>query len=161
MDVPEFPIRRVKFAQQISQPREFVGNWLEKRPSEYFVLLAPTAIVSDEQLWVAKNKAFLNQTRSLMRSQTIDGEFIRLIAGTQNMNLAFDRVGIKEGDSEAWIAYIGEEQSPDFGTIFEDLNLEELDIRPAFELGDSQRSGIEEAKDSFAYLGQIHIADLS
>ena len=160
MDVPEFPIRRVKFAQQISQPREFVGNWV-KRPSEYFVLLAPTAIVSDEQLWVAKNKAFLNQTRSLMRSQTIDGEFIRLIAGTQNMNLAFDRVGIKEGDSEAWIAYIGEEQSPDFGTIFMDLNLEELDIRPAFELGDSQRSGIEEAKDSFAYLGQIHIADLS
>lgn len=161
MDVPEFPIRRVKFAQQISQPRKFVGNWLEKRPSEYFVLIAPTAIVSDEQLWVAKNKAFLNQTRSLMRSQTIDGEFIRLIAGTQNMNLAFDRVGIKEGDSEAWIAYIGEEQSPDFGTIFRDLNLEELDIRPAFELGDSQRSGIEEAKDSFAYLGQIHIADLS
>ena len=69
--------------------------------------------------------------------------------------------GIKEGDSEAWIAYIGEEKSPDFGTIFGDLNLEELDIRPAFELGDSQRSGIEEAKDSFAYLGQIHIADLS
>ncbi|DAC17726.1 MAG: hypothetical protein CMB51_04770 [Euryarchaeota archaeon] len=161
MDVPEFPIRRVKFAQQISQPREFVGNWLEKRPSEYFVLLAPTAIVSDEQLWVAKRKAFLNQNRSLMRSQTIDGEFIRLIAGTQNMNLAFDRVGIKEGDSDAWIAYIGEEKNPNFGTIFEDLNLEELDIRPAFELGDSQRSGIEEAKDSFAYLGQIHIADLS
>jgi tRNA threonylcarbamoyladenosine modification (KEOPS) complex Cgi121 subunit len=161
MDVPEFPIRRVKFAQQISQPREFVGNWLEKRPSEYFVLLAPTAIVSDEQLWVAKNKVFLNQTRSLMRSQTIDGEFIRLIAGTQNMNLAFDRVGIKEGDSEAWIAYIGDEQSPDFDTIFDDLKLEESDIRPAFELGDSQRSGIEEAKDSFAYLGQIHIADLS
>ena len=161
MDVPEFPIRRVKFAQQISQPRKFVGNWLEKRPSEYFVLIAPTAIVSDEQLWVAKNKAFLNQTRSLMRSQTIDGEFIRLIAGTQNMNLAFDRVGIKEGDSEAWIAYIGEEQSPDFDTIFDDLKLEESDIRPAFELGDSQRSGIEEAKDSFAYLGQIHTADLS
>ena len=84
-------------------------------------MLAPTAIVSDEQLWVAKNKAFLNQTRSLMRSQTIDGEFIRLIAGTQNMNLAFDRVGIKEGDSEAWIAYIGDEQSPDFGTIFDGL----------------------------------------
>ena len=161
MDVPEFPIRRVKFAQQISQPREFVGNWLEKRPSEYFVLLAPTAIVSDEQLWVAKNKAFLNQTRSLMRSQTIDGEFIRLIAGTQNMNLAFDRVGIKEGDSEAWIVYIGDEQSPDFDTIFDDLKLEESDTRPAFELGDSLRSGIEEAKDSFAYLGQIHIADLS
>lgn len=161
MDVPEFPIRRVKFAQQISQPREFVGNWLKKRPSEYFVLLAPTAIVSDEQLWVAKNKAFLNQNRSLMRSQTIDGEFIRLIAGTQNMNLAFDRVGIKKGDNEAWIAYIGEEQSPDFGTIFEDLNLQESDVRPAFGLGDSQRSGIEEAKDSFAYLGQIHIADLS
>ena len=161
MDVPEFPIRRVKFVEQISQPREFVGNWLEKRPSEYFVLLAPTAVVSDAQLWVAKNKAFLNQDRSLMRSQTIDGEFIRLIAGTQNMNLAFDRVGITQGDGEAWIAYIGEKQSPDFDTIFESLNFEDMNIRPAFELGDSQRSGIEEAKDAYAYLSQIHLADLS
>lgn len=55
-----------------------------------------------------------------MIANSPDTEFIRLISGTHQIRTAFERAGLKEGDSEAWIINL-----PDFD---DGASLRELEI---------------------------------
>ena len=41
-----------------------------------------------------------------MVARTIDAEFIRILAGTHQIRLAFERIGPREGDDHVWIVHL-------------------------------------------------------
>ena len=51
-----------------------------------------------------------------MVARKTDAEFLRLISGTRQIKIAFDRAGLQIGDTAAWILYLPEfEISATFG----------------------------------------------
>ena len=55
-----------------------------------------------------------------MVAKTPDTEFIRLLSGTHQINRAFERAGVSEGDSKAWIVFL---PILDFGDGFGNLSI--------------------------------------
>tara|TARA_B100000686_G_C16173118_1_gene657276 strand:+ start:221 stop:586 length:366 start_codon:yes stop_codon:yes gene_type:complete len=43
-----------------------------------------------------------------MRANSLDVEFIRLIAGTHQIRIGFERAGLADGDETAWLVHIPE-----------------------------------------------------
>jgi len=56
-----------------------------------------------------------------MVSRGIDGEFLRLLAGTHQMRTAFERAGVRAGDERAWLVWLPEEEEGD-GLPDNDIN---------------------------------------
>ena len=43
-----------------------------------------------------------------MIARTPDAEFLRLVSGTRQLSIAFQRAGLSEGDASAWIIFLPE-----------------------------------------------------
>jgi tRNA threonylcarbamoyladenosine modification (KEOPS) complex Cgi121 subunit len=127
MEMPPFPCVKLDISNQSS---DFIGEFIEHRDDESWLLMSHYAAQGQQQLWTAwllAKRAFSND-KSLAR--TLDAEFLRYIAGTHHVSEAFKKVGIKSNDNTAWL-------------IFLPNHIAELDeIKPSFSLDDFD-SGVE------------------
>jgi len=127
MEMPPFPCVKLDISNQSS---DFIGEFIEHRDDESWLLMSHYAAQGQQQLWTAwllAKRAFSNN-KSLAR--TLDAEFLRYIAGTHHVSEAFKKVGIKSNDNTAWL-------------IFLPNHIAELDeIKPSFSLDDFD-SGVE------------------
>jgi len=121
MEMPLFPCVKLDISNQSS---DFIGEFIEHRDDESWLLMSHYAAQGQQQLWTAwllAKRAFSND-KSLAR--TLDAEFLRYIAGTHHVSEAFKKVGIKSNDNTAWL-------------IFLPNHIAELDeIKPSFSLDD-------------------------
>lgn len=127
MEMPPFPCVKLDISNQSS---DFIGEFIQHRNDESWLLMSHYAAQGQQQLWTAwllAKRAFSNN-KSLAR--TLDAEFLRYIAGTHHVSEAFKKVGIKSNDNTAWL-------------IFLPNHIAELDeIKPSFSL-DEFDSGVE------------------
>ena len=127
MEMPPFPCVKLDISNQSS---DFIGEFIEHRDDESWLLMSHYAAQGQQQLWTAwllAKRAFSNN-KSLAR--TLDAEFLRYIAGTHHVSEAFKKVGIKSNDNTAWLIYLPN-------------HIAELDeIKPSFSL-DEFDSGVE------------------
>ncbi len=127
MEMPPFPCVKLDISNQSS---DFIGEFIEHRDDESWLLMSHYAAQGQQQLWTAwllAKRAFSNN-KALAR--TLDAEFLRYIAGTHHVSEAFKKVGIKSNDNTAWL-------------IFLPNHIAELDeIKPSFSLDDFD-SGVE------------------
>ena len=127
MEMPPFPCVKLDISNQSS---DFIGEFIEHRDDESWLLMSHYAAQGQQQLWTAwllAKRAFSNN-KSL--AITLDAEFLRYIAGTHHVSEAFKKVGIKSNDNTAWL-------------IFLPNHIAELDeIKPSFSL-DEFDSGVE------------------
>ena len=107
--VPWFPAWGIRLPDPVSDPVEIITIFNEWRPSERWLLLAHDAAASEVHLWTVWHALRRRESAESMIANSPDTEFIRLISGTHQIRTAFERAGLKEGDSEAWIINL-----PDF-----------------------------------------------
>ena len=89
MEMPPFPCFMVDIS---TRQDDLIGDFLTKRPSQNWLMLADYAALTDHQLWTAwllSQRAFA-KGKALARS--IDAEFLRYIAGTHHVSEAFKKV---------------------------------------------------------------------
>lgn len=105
---PWFSAWSIKFTEPISDPRLIAAMLLQKRKNERWLLVGHPAPVSERHLWsvwlALRERVLANK----MISVSLDGEFIRLLAGTHQMTVAFKRAGVQKGDEKAWLIRLPE-----------------------------------------------------
>ena len=52
-----------------------------------------------------------------MRSHNSDAEFIRLVAGTHQIRIGFNRAGVANGDQTAWLIHIPDSAEGEIGSM--------------------------------------------
>ncbi len=129
---PWFPAWCIQFSEPISDPRLTAAMLLENRNDNRWLLLGYPTAASERQLWATwlalRERVFAEK----MVSNSLDGEFLRLIAGTHQMSVAFKRAGIQTGEDKAWLVRI-----PEWESDSEDIKLPYYDGKHddnAFEL---------------------------
>jgi len=158
---PIFPCRRVSLGTPCEDPRSLVMRWIENRDSEHWALISGYSLASDIHGWVAHEVLMRNQHRNSMKSNSLDGEFMRLLSGTHHISTSFKRAGLLQGDREAWIVDLstqGNEES--YVEHARRMGFEILDDRPNLGIFDSERLGIEGEASENGAIGHIHLADL-
>ena len=161
MEAQLFPCRRVHLGQPVVDSREIVNKWLESRNNENWVLISGSALASEIHGWTALTVLNRNLERGMMKSNSLDGEFIRLLSGTHHIATSFKRAGLCKGDVSAWIVDLsGQADDEMYCSHAERMGFKILDDRPNLEIFDSQRMGIEGEKDENGAIGHIHLADL-
>ena len=103
-----YPCWGLSFADPIDDASKLVESFLEWREDERWLLLCGPAAVSETQLWTAWLGLSSRHANSTMRANSIDVEFIRLIAGTHQIRIGFERAGLSDGDRTAWLVHIPE-----------------------------------------------------
>ena len=101
-----YPCWGLKLNDPVSNTTEFIGMMTETRSDEHWLLLGGHAAVSEDQLWTAWLGLASRYQNDSMRANSIDVEFIRLIAGTHQIRVAFERAGITVGDEMAWLIHL-------------------------------------------------------
>ena len=81
MSPPAFPCKRVVLSEPCVDPRALAMTWIENRESENWALISGTCLASDVHGWVAYEVLMRNKERGKMKSNSLDGEFIRLLSG--------------------------------------------------------------------------------
>ena len=157
MSITQFPCVRVKFPQAIVDQRALITEWIALRPDEYWVLISQSALASETHAWAAWNVLSRGKERDEMLSQSIDGEYLRLLSGTSHVSYGFARAGVSKGDEEAWLVHLGGSVNSDFTTVAEKMNLEILSARPAPELVDERMLGIEHGRGEGVCIGHLHL----
>ena len=161
MSAPPFPCLRVELDVPCKDPRTLVMSWLEVRDSEHWALVGGSCLASDIHGWVAHQVLMRNSDRGVMKSNSLDGEFIRLLSGTHHVASSFKRAGICEGDTTAWIVDLsGESDSEIFEEHARRMNFKTLEDRPDLSVFDARRIGIESGADENAAIAHIHLADM-
>ena len=158
MEMPPFPCFMVDIS---TRQDDLIGDFLTKRPSQNWLMLADYAALTDHQLWTAwllSQRAFA-KGKALARS--IDAEFLRYIAGTHHVSEAFKKVGIQKSHDKAWIVYLPEYEENDdelypvidfvqskeiFVEIAEKLGIQPIESRPEITLDGLDKLGIEVTK---------------
>ena len=158
MEMPPFPCFMVDIS---TRQDDLIGDFLTKRPSQNWLMLADYAALTDHQLWTAwllSQRAFA-KGKALARS--IDAEFLRYIAGTHHVSEAFKKVGIHKSHDKAWIVYLPEYEENDgelyplidlvrskelFVEIAEKLGIPQIESRPEITLDGLDKLGIEVTK---------------
>ena len=105
---PWFTAWSIKFTEPVSDPRLVAAMLLQKRKDERWLLLGHPAPVSERHLWSVWLALRERVLAEKMVSVYLDGEFIRLLAGTHQMSVAFKRAGIQNGDEKAWLVRLPE-----------------------------------------------------
>tara|TARA_B100001750_G_scaffold35012_1_gene24833 strand:+ start:1628 stop:2182 length:555 start_codon:yes stop_codon:yes gene_type:complete len=108
---PWFPAWCIQFNEPISNPRLTATTLLDNRNDNRWLLLGFPTAASERHLWatwLALRERVLSEN---MVSNSLDGEFLRLIAGTHQMSVAFKRAGIQSGEDKAWLVRIPEWES--------------------------------------------------
>ena len=103
-----YPCWGLSFAEPIGDASKLVESFLEWRNDERWLLLCGPAAVSETQLWTAWFGLCSRHANSTMRANSLDVEFIRLIAGTHQIRIGFERAGLADGDQTAWLVHIPE-----------------------------------------------------
>ena len=103
-----YPCWGLALANPVSDAEQLVASFLEWRNDERWLLLGGPAAVSDKQLWTAWLGLGSRHANSNMRANGLDVEFIRLIAGTHQIRVGFERAGLADGDQIAWLVYLPE-----------------------------------------------------
>lgn len=158
MEMPPFPCFMVDIS---TRQDDLIGDFLTKRPSQNWLMLADYAALTDHQLWTAwllSHRAFA-KGKALARS--IDAEFLRYIAGTHHVSEAFKKVGIHKSHDKAWIVYLPGYEENDgefyplidlvqskevFVKIAEKLGIQQIESRPKITLDGLDKLGIEFTK---------------
>ena len=136
-------------------------SWIENRDSENWALISGYSLASDIHGWVAHEVLMRNRVRDSMKSNSLDGEFMRLLSGTHHISTSFKRAGLLQGDKEAWIIDLsGQANDESYVEHAKRMGFEILDERPNLEIFDSVRMGIEGEKSENGAIGHIHLADL-
>ena len=157
MSITQFPCVRVKFPQAIADQRALITEWIALRPDEYWVLISQSALASETHAWAAWDVLSRGKERDEMLSQSVDGEYLRLLSGTSHVSYGFTRAGVSKGDEEAWLAHLGGSSNSDFATVAGKMNLEILSTRPAPELVDERMLGIEHGRGEGVCIGHLHL----
>ena len=118
--VPWFPAWGVEFANPIENIFSVVSVINEWRVSNRWMMLSYEAAASEVHLWTAWYALRSREISGKMIAKTPDTEFLRLIAGTRQINKAFDRAGIALGDIRAWIILLPDS---DLGEEFGDYQI--------------------------------------
>ena len=161
MTGPHFPCKRVALSTPCENPRELALSWIDNRDSDNWALISGTALASEIHGWVAHSVLLRNREREIMKSNSIDGEFIRLISGTHHVATSFKRAGLGVGDKTAWIVDLSGQNSEElFEKHANRMGFEILQDRPNLDIFDHQRLGIEGESSENAAIGHIHLADL-
>jgi len=103
-----YPCWGLALTNPVSDAEQFVSSLLDWRKSERWLILGGPAAVSEKQLWTAWLGLASRHANSKMRANALDVEFIRLIAGTHQIRIGFERAGVVEGDQTAWLVYLPE-----------------------------------------------------
>lgn len=103
-----YPCWGLDFGQPIADANQLVTTLLEWRTSERWLLLGGPAAISERQLWTAWLGLATRHNHSIMRANSLDVEYIRLIAGTHQIRIGFERAGLVEGDQTAWLIHLPE-----------------------------------------------------
>ena len=93
-----FPCRRVELAESCKNPRELALSWIDNRSSEHWALICGTELASEVLGWIAHKVLIRNQERKKMRSNSLDGEFNRLLTRTHHVAPSFNSAGLAVGD---------------------------------------------------------------
>lgn len=160
MPTKEFSCWRVKFSKPIKNERDFVANWLSLRPNESWVLLSGDVLAGKFHVAVAFEVLNRNRDRNMMKSTGIDGEFMRLVAGTHHVSHAFSKVGLTTGDSQAWLVDLTQESSAEAQNICNMMKFQLLPSKPSSILFEPSRLGLPETADENDAIGLIHLADI-
>ena len=156
-----FPCRRVELAESCKNPRELALSWIDNRSSEHWALICGTALASEVHGWIAHKVLIRNQERKKMRSNSLDGEFIRLLSGTHHVATSFKRAGLAVGDKNAWIVDLScRENQESFERNAAVMGFKILKDRPSLQIFDHTRLGISGKKTENSAIGHIHLADL-
>jgi tRNA threonylcarbamoyladenosine modification (KEOPS) complex Cgi121 subunit len=136
-------------------------TWIDLRESDHWALISGSCLASDIHAWVAHQVLMRNNERKMMKSNSLDGEFIRLLSGTHHVAASFKRAGLCKGDLTAWIVDLsGEEEQDMFAEHAKRMNFKVLADRPNLSIFDAKRMGIELGENEDAAIGHIHLADL-
>ena len=101
-----FPCWGLSFKAPVEDPRVLAETLLEWRNDERWLILGGPAAVSETQLWTAWLGVASRHAKDTMRSHAIGAEFIRLIAGTHQIRIGFERAGLVAGDETAWLIHL-------------------------------------------------------
>lgn len=177
MEMPQFPCVKLDISNQSS---DFIGEFIEQRDDESWLLMSHYAAQGQQQLWTAwllAKRAFSNN-KSLAR--TLDAEFLRYIAGTHHVSEAFKKVGIKSNDDTAWLIFLPnhitdlDEIKPSFSleefhsgveSLIQKLNVKVIEGTPEISIEGIEKMGIPlpESKLNLidSIIGHIISADLN
>ena len=177
MEMPQFPCVKLDISNQSS---DFIGQFIEHRSDESWLLMSHYAAQGQQQLWTAwllAKRAFSNN-KALAR--TLDAEFLRYIAGTHHVSEAFKKVGIKSHDNTAWLIFLPkhiadlDEMKPSFSldefhlgveSLTQKLNIKVIEGKPEINIEGIEKIGIQlpESKLNLidSVIGHIISADLN
>lgn len=106
--MPWFPAWGIEFSKPIENPSSIVSVFNEWRPSDRWLLLSYHAACSEVRLWTVWSALRRREESDRMIARTPDAEFLRLVSGTRQLSIAFQRAGLSEGDGFAWIVFLPE-----------------------------------------------------
>ena len=105
---PWFPAWCIEFNEPVSDPRAVANTLIEHREDSRWMLLGYPTVLSERHLWAAWLAVSSRFEAGTMVSNSIDGEFLRLLSGTHQMKVAFTRAGLVVGDEKAWLVRLPE-----------------------------------------------------
>jgi len=108
--MPWFPAWGMKFNHEISDTNEILELFNKNKPDKNWLILAFDAAASEKHLWTAWYSMRRNKKNKKMIAKNSDAEFIRLIAGTHQVKVAFNNAGIRIGDNYIWIIRLPESE---------------------------------------------------
>ena len=111
--MPWFPAWGMKVKDEILDENEILESFSKNKPDKNWMLLAFDAAASEKHLWTAWYSMKRNEKNSKMIAKSLDAEFIRLIAGTHQVRVAFNNAGIRNGDQSVWIIRLPERKIGD------------------------------------------------
>ncbi|MBT3600431.1 MAG: hypothetical protein HOE00_06280 [Euryarchaeota archaeon] len=106
--IPWFPAWGIRFKDEIKNTNEILSMFNELKTDNRWLLLAFDVAASERHLWTAWYSTKRNQKNGKMVANSVDAEFIRLIAGTHQVKIAFNNAGIRKGDESSWIIRLPE-----------------------------------------------------
>lgn len=105
VEQPGFPCWHLAFSSPV-EARATAARLLEARAEPDWLLLGGEAAASDVQLWTAWLALSANNAHDRMVANAPDAEFLRLVAGTHQIRVAFETAGLSDGDEEAWLVHL-------------------------------------------------------
>ena len=177
MEMPQFPCVKLDISNQSS---DFIGQFIEQRSDESWLLMSHYAAQGQQQLWTAWLLAKRAFSTGKALARTLDAEFLRYIAGTHHVSEAFKKVGIKSLDNTAWLVFLPshiidiEEIKPSFSlaefhlgveSLTQKLNLKVIEGKPEINIEGIKKMGIQLPESNLnlidSIIGHIISADLN
>ncbi|MAH99077.1 MAG: hypothetical protein CMA12_07040 [Euryarchaeota archaeon] len=118
--LPWFTTWGIEFSRPIENVFSIVSEVNGNRKNNRWLMVNYDVLASEVHLWNAWYSLRCNERTEKMVAKTPDTEFIRLLSGTHQINKAFERAGVSEGDSKAWIVFL---PILEFGNGFGNLSI--------------------------------------